>query len=131
MRSWSDEDDDAIANEEEEERGAGAGAGATRLLRRAQSALNEAGALLGDAEDCVAQYGRQYRFSQARYDEASRRLRALERLVREHGARSVEELLTMADQQVGGCVCVCILYVPLPFFEAAAGGRLLVEAASS
>lgn len=59
------------AEEEGEEVDSGSAAG---MLHAAVALLDEAQALLDDAEDRVVQYARLYRFSQAEYDELSKRL---------------------------------------------------------
>lgn len=84
------------AEEEGEEVDGGSAAG---MLHAAVALLDEAQALLDDAEDRVVQYARLYRFSQAEYDELSKRLQQLERLMKQHDASSADELLEMAEKQ--------------------------------
>eukprot|EP00887_Chlorella_sp_A99_P005825 scaffold1.g5825.t1 len=66
------------------------------LLEQAMALLDQAREVLGEAEGAVEQWARQYRFSQAEYDEASSRLQQVERLLRQHDAASADELLSMA-----------------------------------
>lgn len=69
-----DLDAPALAAEEGEAEEGEAGSSAAGMLQAAVALLDEAQALLDDAEDKVAQYARAYRFSQADYDELSARL---------------------------------------------------------
>lgn len=48
----------------------------------------------------VVAYGRAYRFSQARYDQARERLQQLERLVKQYDVDSADELLWLAEEKV-------------------------------
>lgn len=68
------------AEEEGEEVDGGSAAG---MLHAAVALLDEAQALLDDAEDRVVQYARLYRFSQAEYDELSKRLQQVGRVLQE------------------------------------------------
>ena len=48
----------------------------------------------------VVEYARQYKFSQAEYDELYTRLQQLERLMKQHDVSSADELLQLAEEKV-------------------------------
>ncbi|KAL4443668.1 hypothetical protein ABPG75_011405 [Micractinium tetrahymenae] len=86
--------DDAEAEEHVAEGGSAAG-----MLQSAVELLDRAQAVLDVAEEQVVSYACLYRFSQAEYDELSARLQQLERLMKQHGASSADELLDLAQRQ--------------------------------
>ena len=48
----------------------------------------------------MVEYARQYKFSQADYDELYKRLQQLERLMKQHDVSSADELLQLAEEKV-------------------------------
>ncbi|GAB4813044.1 hypothetical protein N2152v2_000090 [Parachlorella kessleri] len=72
---------------------------AAAMLQRALDCLNQARDLLDEAEEEVVEYARQYKFSQAEYDELYKRQQQLERLVKQHDVASADELLQLAEEK--------------------------------
>ena len=48
----------------------------------------------------MVEYARQYKFSQADYDELYKRLQQLERLMKQHDVSSADDLLQLAEDKV-------------------------------
>eukprot|EP00798_Chlamydomonas_sp_ICE-L_P020777 gene20777-27601_t len=96
-------DDDSVREDveeedEEEDEGDSAALSGTEQMEEALDALVLCREQLGIAETAVRSFAREYQWDQVEHDQTSKRLKMIERLLRQHKCRSSMELLDLEEQ---------------------------------